>query len=114
MKEIAGRCHQDSEVGMCIGELRREGVPFIYLRKSQLKKYIILICTVWWVLFQQGHSTRWFVQMVSTQREVIMEREGGRCDGEGRGMCHERKSRRCPQEEGRRCRGEGRMKLELS
>ena len=34
--------------------------------------------------------------------------------GEGRGMCHERKSRRCPQEEGGRCRGEGRMKLELS
>ena len=73
-----------------------------------------LACTVWWVLFPQGHSTRWFVQIVSTQREVIMEREGGRCDGEGRGMCHERKSRRCPQEEGGRCRGEGRMKLELS
>lgn len=54
------------------------------------------------------------MQMVSTQREVIMEREGGRCDGEGREMCHERKSRRCPQEEGGRCRGEGRMKLELS
>lgn len=52
--------------------------------------------------------------MVSTQGEVIMEREGGRCDGEGREMCHERKSRRCPQEEGGRCRGEGRMKLELS
>lgn len=72
---------------MCIGELRREGVPFIYLRKSQLKKYIILICTVWWVLFQQGHSTRWFVQMVSTQREVIMEREGGR---EGRCVMREK------------------------
>lgn len=54
------------------------------------------------------------MQMVSTQREVIMEREGGRCHGEGRGMCHERKSRKCPQEEGGRCRGEGRMKLELS
>ena len=78
------------------------------LEKIPIEKVYLknLACTVWWVLFQQGHSTRWFVQMVSTQGEVIMEREGGRC--------HERKSRRCPQEEGGRCRGEGRMKLELS
>lgn len=49
------------------------------LEKIPIEKVYLknLACTVWWVLFQQGHSTRWFVQMVSTQREVIMEREGG-------------------------------------
>lgn len=60
-----------------------------FLEKIPIEKVYLknLACTVWWVLFQQGHSTRWFVQMVSTQQEVIMEREGGR---EGRCVMREK------------------------
>ena len=42
--------------------------------------------------------------------EAIMEREGGRCHGEGRGCVMRENS----EEEGGRCRGEGRMNLKLS
>lgn len=34
IRKKRGRCHQDSEVGRCIGEMRREGVPNTHLRKS--------------------------------------------------------------------------------
>ena len=132
IRKKRGRCHQDGEVGRCIGELRREGVPFIYFRKSWLKKYFT---KTWPALCGGSFSNRVKLYSQDSQPGGLWKwwahkescRGNERCYGEGReklswrgkgvgvmereGGCVMREN---SEEEGGRCRGEGRLNLKLS